>query len=774
MKSSICLKILAFYVLLLGLFCELMGQQSQLGKLISLSVSGNQTSEAAIVKMSSGLKEGQDIAWEDLQKAVKQLWALRIFSDIEIILDRRTPEGLFITIKVEEYPKLERLVIEGNKKIKKDDIEKEIGFFRGQVVNPHQIANAKKNLLKVYAEKGYTLAAIETKTFESEREGRAVIQFNINEGKKVQIKQIRFFGNAVFDDGKVRKQMKDTKEDRWYRGADFDKDKYEADKLKILSFYRDSGYRDAEILKDSLYYDIEKKDMFIDIWLREGRLYYIGEVTWEGNKLFSDERLLSQLEFKENDVFSQEKFDKSIQEKIGGLYYDYGHIYAQINPKEMLRGQDQDTLDIHFVINEGDPVKIRRIEITGNTRTKDRVIRRELRIRPGDTFSKELLMRSSRDLMVLNYFSNVIPNVLPVDEENMDLSFKVEEKSTDTANLSAGWSELDRLIGSIGLGMNNLFGNGQRLNLNWNFGRFYRSVNLGFTEPWFMNTPTLIGVSIYDTKRDPFYIGYSMRRRGITLQLGKRFSWPDNYFRGDWIYRLDETELGDFSEYYQEVNPNNIVNEDWPLTSSGITQIITRNSLNHPEFPTQGSRVTFSTEVAGGPLGGNVGYHKHVFRAEFFLPTFTTKLVLLARAQAGFIGTLTKSGRVPYLELFFMGGSGLSRSIPLRGYDDPLAGGRYYSEGGRSMLQTTVEIRFPIIPNPTLFGLIFAEAGNTWRDLDNTDPFDLRRSVGIGARLFMPMVGIVGFDYAYGFDNIDEYGRKYGAWKPQFVFGRGF
>lgn len=260
----------------------------------------------------------------------------------------------------------------------------------------------------------------------------------------------------------------------------------------------------------------------------------------------------------------------------------------------------------------------------------------------------------------------------------------------------------------------------------------------------------------------------------MSIRVGRRFSWPDNYFRGDWIYRIDETELGNFSSYISQINPNNIVNEQWPLTSSGITQIISRNSLDQPEFPTRGSRVTLSTEVAGGPLGGNVGYHKHVFSAEYFTSALISKLILLTRAQVGFMDILSKSGRIPYLEYFFMGGSGLSRAIPLRGYDDPLAGGRYYSEGGRTMFQTTAELRFPIITQPMMFGLIFAEAGNTWSNLENTDPFDLRRSVGIGARIFMPMVGIIGFDYAYGFDHIDQYGQKIGTWKTHFVFGKGF
>jgi len=757
---------------LVGVYGIGLGQQNQLGKILGLSVSGNVTSDASVIKLSSGLREGEDVSWEDIQRAVKQLWALGIFSDIQILLDKKMPEGVFMTIKVKEYPRLEKIVIEGNKKIKKDEIEKEMGFFRGQILNSSQIVEAKKQLLKKYADKGYTLATIETKTYKSEKEGRVVLQVVIHEGQKVQIKRIRFFGNTVFSDGKLRKQMKKTKENRWWGGGDFDKEKFEADKEKVVEFYRNHGYRDAEIVSDSLYYGKEKRDMFIDIWVRESQCYYVGKISWEGNKLFPDKFLTSLLEFGEGDVFSQKKFEESIQGKVGGAYYDLGYIYAQINPREMLRGKD--TLDVHFVIDEGNPVRIRKIQIAGNTRTKERVIRRELRIRPGDVFSKELLLRSQRELMMLNYFSKAIPNVLPVNEKEMDISFKVEEKSTDTANLSAGWSELDRLIGNVGLGMNNLFGNGQKLSLDWNFGRYYRAFSLGFTEPWFLSTPTLIGVSVYDTKRDPYYIGYSQRSRGVSLRLGRRFSWPDNYFRGDWIYRIDETALGDFNAYYQKLNPNNIVNEDWPLTSSGITQIISRNSLDQPEFPTRGSRVSLSTEITGGFFRGNVGYHKHIFSAEYFLPTFSRKLILLTRAQFGYMDRLTKSGRIPYLEYFFMGGSGLSRAIPLRGYDDPLAGGQYYYEGGKTMLETTVELRFPIITKPTTFGLIFAEAGNTWHDLKNTDPFDLRRSVGIGARIFMPMVGMIGFDYAYGFDNVDAYGRKYGKWKPQFVFGRSF
>jgi len=756
----------------MALAATAMGQGNDIGRINKLNIVGNKTADESTIRLSAGLSEGKETNWDDIQQAVKNLWALNLFSDIQIVLNEKTVEGVELTIRLEEYPRLEKLTIEGNNRFKTDELEKEVGLFRGQVVSPSFVAKLVKKLKVKYAEKGYTLAEIDASTYESEREGRVILQIKINEGKKVQVKRIRFFGNAVYDDGRLRKQMKKTKEDRWWRGADFNKEEYAEDKEKVLAYYRNHGYRDAAILKDSLYYDVERKDMFIDIWINEGQCYYFGNITWEGDTLFSDAEFRSKLEFKKGDVFSEEEFEKSRNENLGGAYYDRGYIYAQIYPRETFRG---DTVDVHFIIDKKNPVKIRKIRITGNTRTKERVIRRQLMIRPGDVFSKELLMRSHRELMMLNYFSVVEPNVHPVNEEELDLSFKVEEKSTDTANLSAGWSELDRLIGSIGIGMNNFFGNGQRLSLDWNFGRYYRSFSIGFTEPWFRSTPTLIGVNVYDTKRDAYYIGYSQQSRGFSLQYGKRFTWPDNYFRGDWYYRLDNTELGDFSQYMIDLNPNNIINEDWPLTSSGITQVISRNSLDQVEFPTTGSRISLSTEIAGGPLGGNVGYHKHIFSAERFLPVIFRKLIVLARAQCGFIGTLTGKGKIPYTEYFFMGGSGLSRSIPLRGYEDPLAGGGYRDWGGRTMLQATLELRFPIISNPTTFGLIFAEAGNTWLDLEHTDPYDLRRSVGIGGRIFMPMVGIIGFDYAYGFDYFDEYGRRTsGKWKSHFVFGRSF
>jgi len=746
-------------------------------KLAAVRVEGNKSADANFIKLNSGLTENALVSGEDIQKAIKQLWALKMFSDIQVILEKEVDGSVFLVLKVEEYPRLEKIELEGNKKIKKKDIEKELSFYKGQVVGPQESRKAAKKIKKLYEEKGYLLAEIEPKVREGENE-RVILRLKINEGNKVQIEGINFHGNTAFTNKKLRKAFKETKENGFwfFGGGDFDRDKYQEDLKHLISFYNKEGFRDAETVKDSIYYGPLKKAMYIDIWVEEGQRYYFGDITWEGNELFAVEQLQQLLDFEKGDVYNKEKLDKAVFEKVGNLYYDTGYIFARIEPQEKPVGKD--TVNVHFRITEGNAVKINKIHISGNTKTKEKVIRRELRILPGDVFSRQALVRSQRDIFVLNYFADVRPDVEPISDEYVDISIEVEEKSTDTANMSAGFSERDKLIGSIGVTMNNFFGNGQILSFDWNFGRAFRSFALSFTEPWFLDTPTLVGLSFYDTKRDDRYTGYNQRSQGASVRLGRRLRWPDNFFRTDWIYRVDKTDLYDFNPQVLRFNPR-LALQNWPLTTSGITQIISRNSLDRPEFPTSGSKFSISTEFTGGPLGGNVSFHKHVMQNEWFSPLIWN-LVLFNNIHAGYIeGFGDDFENIPFLELFFMGGEGLSRSIPLRGYDDPLSGVATQA-GGKLMFKYSTEIRFPIAPNPTIFGLAFAEAGNTWESLSKTDIYDLRRSVGVGIRIFMPMLGVIGFDYAYGFDNdvLDENnrktGRKFGEWKPHFVFGRSF
>jgi outer membrane protein insertion porin family len=748
-------------------------QQQPAVKLASLTVEGTKSADPGFIKLNCGLSEGSEITGEDIQKAIKNLWELNMFSDIEVILDKEVGSSVYLTLKVTEHPRLEKVELQGNKKIKKKDLEKELNFYKGQLLGPQRIKRAEQKIKELYREDGYLLAEVKTESRPAEGENKVILKFNIDEGNKVQIEGISFEGNEFFSDKKLSGQFKDTEENGWwfFGGGDFDPEKYQTDQQNLIAFYNREGFRDAEVERDSIYYGPEKKDMYIKVWVSEGHRYFFGDITWEGNKLYTTEQLQPYLDFAKGDVYNREKLEKAVHERIGSLYYDSGHIFAQIVPQEKPVGQD--TVDVHFRVVEGNAVQIQKIHIVGNTKTKEKVIRRELRIFPGDTFSREALIRSQRDIFVLNYFANVIPDVQPVNDEFVDIMIEVEEKSTDTANMSAGFSERDKFIGSVGVTMNNFFGNGQTLSFDWNFGRAFRSFQLGFTEPWFMDSPTLVGVNIYDTKRDKYYIGYNQRSQGASLRFGRRLSWPDNFFRTDWIYRIDKTDLWDFDSFYVE-NGYSFTLQEWPLITSGITQIISRNSLDRPEFPTQGSRFSLSTELAGGPFGGNVSFHKHQLQNDWFSP-LALNLVLFNSFQMGYIeGFGNDRDNIPYLELFFMGGEGLTRSIALRGYSDPLSG-RVSSGGGKVAFKYTTELRVPISPNPTIFGLAFAEAGNTWTGLGNTDLSDLRRSVGFGVRVFMPMLGIIGFDYAYGFDNLNTAtGEKFGSWKPHFVFGRSF
>jgi len=774
-------------LLLMGSAENGLAQRQRSFRILGLAVEGNKTADANFIKLSSGLSLGELVTNEDVQAAIRQLWSLNMFQDVQVLLDREAGDGVYLTLKVEESPRLDKIEYDGNKKFKKKELEKEIDLFKGQVLSPGDLAKVRRKLKKVYEKKGYLLAEIEATTAPADT-GRVNLKLKITEGNKVQIKAINFDGNLAFNDGKLRKRMKKTKQDSWLRGGDFDEKKYREDLDQVVEFYRTQGYRDAEFLHDSVYYGADKKDMFIDITVNEGTKYYIGKVTWEGNKLFPNKLLEALLGFQTGDVYSSEKLQKAVSERLGSLYYDSGYIFATVNPVE--KPVDSSKVDLHFLITEGNPVTINKIRIAGNTKTKEKVIRRELYLRPGDTFSREALMRSQREVFVLNYFADVKPDVQPISDEKVDVSLEVTEKSTDTANMSAGWSERDKLIGSIGVAFNNFRGNGQKLSVDWNFGRYYRSFQIGFTEPWLFDTPTLAGVNIFDTKRAAGY-GYefSQRSRGGSIRAGRRLRWPDNYFRTDWVYRLQTVEYGDFvGNLTDAATRQRFGFDEGNLTSSSITHIFSRNSLNRPEFPTAGSQVSLSTELSGGPLQGNVGYYKHILQAEWFMPAIGG-LVWFTNFQMGYMDRLTADSRIPYLEYFFMGGEGLSNSIPLRGYEDPLRG--RLTSADLTMMKFGLELRVPIAPNPTVFGLLFAETGNTWRNFSSANPFEkthvaqgrilgLRRSAGVGARVFMPLLGIIGFDYAYGFDNIEfdaagrTTGRLIGAWKPHFVFGRSF
>jgi outer membrane protein insertion porin family len=769
LRFSLCLAIL---LISLGACTDLAIAQQRV-RILGLSVEGNTTTDAGLIRAHSGLTVGKDITGDDIQTAVKQLWKLNLFSDVQIVEDEVVADGVYVMIKVAEYPRLERLEIKGNRKLKGEDLTALLQLTEGQVVRPFDLVRLENRLRSKYTEMGYLLAEIEMQQFTSEETSRQVVEVNIREGKKVKVRRVEFIGNSAFSDNKLRGRIK-TRKKSFFRSGEYKLEKIEEDKDRLITYYQSHGYRDIEIVRDSVSYTENKKGIHLAFFVNEGPVYSYGNVTWNGNLLFKTEALESRLRIKTGETYDRSKFDVSLAD-IGSMYYDRGYIYASVVPAEKVR--DGNIVDIEMQITEGSEFKVNQIFIEGNTKTKEKVVRRELVLYPGETFDVSKLRRSIREVTILNYFANVTPDVVPINDNQVDLYLNVEEKSTDQANVSAGYSQRDKFIGSVGFQMNNLMGNGQQFAMDWNFGQIYRSFSVSFTEPWFRNRRTLVGVSFFDTHRGGDYYGFDEDIIGGSLRVGRRLKWPDDYFRLDYIYRLDRTKYSHFSDSFKADNPREL-QEDVARIASSVSQIISRDSRDEPEFPTTGSVNSLRTELTGGPLGGDDQFLKGELSNRWFIPVIG-KLVMVSETNMGVLEQLrNEQSVIPYFDYFFMGGSGLSLGTSLRGYDErdvgPQSGS--FAIGGKTLFKQSFELRYPIVRNPTIFALTFTEAGNVWKSFEDTNPMDLRRSVGFGVRLFMPFIGMIGFDMGYGLDypNSDGRGLYHGNWQQHFQFGRSF
>lgn len=742
------------------------------------------TVDSAMIIRQSGLIPGKRITGDDLQEAIRLLWKLQLFEQIEIVKEREVADGFYLLIRVKEHPRLEELKITGNKKIKLEDIREKIQLNRGQILREYDVFQIVQKLKNIYYEQGYLNVEIDTKLSDGSKPSTKNLAIRIKEGKKVRIKEIQFFSskpdeNLPFSQRKLRSTLKETKRRGFFRSGKYDENKFEEDKDKLITYLQNHGYRDAKITKDSIYFWENGKYLSLFLTLELGAKYYFGNIQFEGATVFKNEELLSKLAFRKGDLYSKEKFELGGIEAIRGIYLDKGYLASNIIPTVIPKNVSDkvDTLDIQFSIVENDQFTVRKINIEGNTKTKERVIRREIVQYPGETFDRSKLQRSIRELTILNFFSNIEPDVQPVGESEVDITFRVEEKQTDQANTSIGYSGRDGLIGAVGFTMPNLFGNGQRFVFDWSFGSYYRNFSISFDEPYLFYPQTSLGISAYSQRRGGANYGFTETILGSSLRFGRRLTFPDDYFRVYYTYRLEETKYSDFSASFRAQNPRNL-EENKPRLSSSLTQVITRDSRDNPEFPSNGSVQSWTITLAGGILKGNDRYIKNVFSTEWYTPTFW-KFVLYNSVEMGILEGLTKNpSDIPYVDFFFMGGSGLSYGVPLRGYNDQAIGPQTtvgdYAIGGKSFFKQTAELRFPIVPQPTIYGLFFAEAGNVWLVPNEIDPSNLKRSVGFGIRIFMPIVGLIGLDYGYGFDHIDSGGRRKGEWIPHFQFGRGF
>jgi outer membrane protein insertion porin family len=758
-------------------------------KILGISVDGNTLADPAAIIANTGLKIGDEIVMPGDQagQAVRKLWALKLFEDVQIAIDRKIGEGIYLVIKVKEYPRFDRADLSGNDEISTDDIMKKVNLVRGQVLPPQDLVKIQKEVTKLYEKEGYMLAKVQVTTQPSDTsKSRVVLKIHTDEGKEVQVSDIQFGGNRAFDDGDLRGAMDGTTEKRWWKfwsSAKFERKKYDEDKKLIVQFYRKNGYRDAEVVSDSIWYSQNKEDMHILINVNEGPQYKIRHITWEGNTVYSEGILNARLNILPGEVYNAEKFEHNLrgneaQNDVASLYLDNGYLTFDLKPQETRVAED--SLDIVISVSERNQFKVGYVNIKGNTKTQDKVIRRELYTRPGDYFSRAAILRSIRQLQVLNYFNpeKIKPDYNLVDDKTVSLTYEVEEKSSDNINASVGYSGAFGFTGAVGFTINNFAiaeplsgGGGQVLNFEWQFGGYnYRTFTIGFTEPWLFDTPTLLGVSLFDTRQQ--YYG-DIQNTGGSVRVGRRFKWPDDYFRGDWILSVQHSNV--------RYDPRGLQLEG-EYNEASVTQVISRNSVDNPVFPTSGSSVSLSIQVAGGPfLPGSIDFHKWILQTEWYLPMFgTSRVALYLNSQYGFISGFKGNSLVPSLDQFIMGGTGLGyiATTPLRGYEDqsigPLnaAGNAVY---GKAMEKQTAEIRFALALAPIpIYVLGFAEGGNVWESMARADLFDLRRSAGFGARIQINPIGLIGFDYGYGFDDVLPRDGKPDGWRFHFVFGRGF
>ena len=856
----------------------------------SINTTGINFLDTSIVQSISGLQVGDKImlpGGDAFSKAITNLWRQKLFSNIQIFITGVQDNNIDIEINVQERPKLGNFKFLGVKKSEADELATKASLVKSTIITENTRRNAVEAIQKYYVAKGYKNVNIRVEekpdpTFVNSN----ILTFYINKGKKVKVNEVNFYGNEQVSDLKLKKQMKGTKEmtkltlyssdmespygeneklsfkeylknwgflslsktkillDPYFRfnlfsSAKFDEKKYIEDKEKVLGQYNALGYRDAQILADTMYYN-KDGNLNIDLKLTEGRKYYFGDIAWRGNSKYSDSLLNAILGIKKGDVYNLETLNKRLGKQltpeggsdISGLYMDDGYLFFRAEPVET--AVYNDTIDHEIRIVEGPQATIRNVNIYGNDKTKDHVIRRELRTVPGEKFSRSDLIRSQRELAQLNYFNQekINPGVNPNQEDGtVDINWNLEEKSSDQLELSAGWGGGIGLTGTVGVTFNNFSikniwkkeawdplptGDGQKLSLRLQSnGRAFRSYNFSFTEPWLGGKKrNSLTFNFYSTKYSNSY-DYTtgryvnkkndtsyLRVLGAGVSLGKQLKWPDDYF--SLVYSLNYTQYKLNSYPYSGFG---FTNGTGHSDAVSLKLALQRSSVFDPTFPRGGSNFIASVQFT--PPYSLIKpdiidskdpyklpeYHKWYFKSEWFVPIGkpsgaekNRQFVLKMAAKYGFMGKYNRKLGFSPFERFQVGGDGLTNSYGLFGYDiialrgypvfetsdpkinpDISQANQYFTIFNKYQL----ELRYPLVTNPssTIYGLAFFDAANGWYSFKDYNPFRLRRSVGVGARFFLPMFGLLGFDYGVGLDRITPGGGLKNASRFTFMLG---
>lgn len=785
-----------------------------------IEVIGTEFIDNNVVIMVSKLTVGQKILvpGEAISEAINNLWKQGLFQHVAISASSIQDDFIFLVIELVERPRLTRYEFIGVRRSDQDKLRETLNLIRGDVLTESLLYRAESAIADYYIDKGFLRPDIQVNQIpDTVRANSVQLEFIVDRGNRTRISDVNIIGNEVLSDRQIKRLMKNTRERSLrfiFSSSKLIQQDFEEDKRAVIERYNELGKRDAAIVRDSIYFT-EDDRIAIDLHIEEGPTYYFRNITWVGNTVYTAEVLNEVLGFQKGDLYNQKMLEKNLFMNVDGidvssLYLDDGYLFFNLNPVE--RRVENDSIDLELRIFEGKQARINRVTIRGNDRTNDHVIMREIRTRPGQLFSRSDIIRSQREILQLGYFDqekiDIIPKPNPADG-TVDIEYVVEETSSDQIELSGGWGA-NRIIGTVGLTFNNFStrnifrreawrplptGDGQRLSVRaQTYGRGYVSYNLSFSEPWLGGRkPNTFSFSLYQTthrqnlaRTHPNYGYYSIL--GATLGLAKRLSFPD-----DWFY------LQQFITYqhYDILNsPIRFIFDNGRSNNLSYNVVLGRNSVDAPLFPRTGSEVSLSLQItppyslfsdrdfASMSIQEKykwLEYHKWKFNTSWYT-RLAGNLILSTRTRMGFLGFYNKDIGFPPFERFYLGGDGMSgweidgrEIIALRGYGNysltPVGRDNQYI-GGNVYNKYTMELRYPISLNPmaTIYALTFIEGGNAWKDFKSFNPFDIKRSAGIGLRVFLPMFGLLGIDWGYGFDEIP--GRP-GENKGRFHFSIG-
>ena len=828
-------------------------QEYEIGGIV---VEGAKFVDGSMLSMIAGLRVGDKVKvpGDDFSTAVKKIWDQGMFEDVAINATDFVGNKVFLQIVIKERPRVSKFSFKGIKKSEADEIRNKINLSRGDIATDHLLTKTRRIIEDYYYDKGYLNVNIDIEqTADTARESYIDMRINIDKGPKVRIGKINVFGNENMSEGQILAAMKETKQrghfdpltplgplvvntvadvvtlkplkaitgveeyfydnyrPRIFKASRYLESNFKDDEQKIIEKYNAKGYRDAIIVRDSVY-KIDDRNVGIDLVIDEGDKYYYRDISWTGNTKYTAETLNSVLGIKKGDVYNKELLTKNLTYSetsldISSLYMDDGYLFFRVDPVEVC--VENDSIDLEIRLHEGKQARISNVTLKGNTKTFDHVVLREIYTRPGQLFSRSDVTRTIRELATLGFFNqeSINPDVKANYVDNtVDIEYSVEEAAADQVRFSAGYG-YQMLILQAGLqfsnfSMRNLFnksawkpipvGDGQKLGINvTTYGSRFINYGISFTEPWLGGRkPNSLSVSLYQSfysngqdrkiivdgkkEKNPNFGWFQMT--GFTIGLGRRLTWPDDYFSVYQGVNLMRYNLNKYKPAYFEIGDGN---GKFNLISYNF--VLSRNSVSQPLYPRNGSEFQLGLEITPPyslftnknytGLSDNEKYkwiemHKWTFKAVWYSELYD-KLVLMTRVRFGYLGHYNSQiGATPF-HRFYLGGDGLSNVsmdsrelIGMRGYkNESLTPGYYINSnmgGGDMYTKYTMELRYPLSLNPqaTIYALTFLEAGNCWLGFKDFNPFDVKRSAGLGVRIYLPMFGLLGLDWGYGFDDV--------------------